>query len=91
MLSRSGPLEARVRSASLQSRMPPNRRGPSLDCARLAWRVLLALVVVVAEALAPPAAAGELLSVDTRGGLKVGARIIRVTTLADSGAGCKLG
>jgi hypothetical protein len=45
------------------------------------------LVVVVAEALAPPAAAGELLSVDTRGGLKVGARIIRVTTLADSGAG----
>jgi hypothetical protein len=51
--------------------------------------VLLAWAFVIAGALLDPAAAddGELLSVDTQGGLKVGARVIRVTTLDDSGPG----
>lgn len=54
---------------------------------RIAKVALLALAFVVSTALLRPASAGEPLIVDTQGGLKIGARIIRVTTLDDSGAG----
>ena len=53
---------------------------------RMATFLLIPALVLVGGMLLP-AFAGENLSIDTQGGLKVGAHIIRVTTLADSGPG----
>ena len=53
------------------------------------WRgiLFLALLLFGIGASLQPAPAVEPLSVDTPGGLKIGARIVRVTTLVDSGPG----